>query len=73
MHVNIIHYWECTLGPAVDWSGLLTLVYANSQMRALAHRIRLGGGWGYAPPGKFFEIECSEMASEAFFGPKNIT
>ena len=29
--------------------------------------------WGYAPPGKFFEIGCFEKASEAFLGPKNIT
>ena len=34
-------------GPAkakLDWSGLPTLVYANSQMRVLARRIRGCGG-----------------------------
>ena len=64
-------------GPAeakLDWSGLPTLVYANSQMHALARRIRLGGSWGTLSQENFFEIGCSEMASEVFLGgPKNIT
>ena len=63
-------------GPAeakLDWSGLPTLVYANLQMRALARRIRLGGSGGMLPQGNFLKIGCSEMASEVFFGPKNIT
>ena len=39
-------------------------LYPNSRVRALARTIGLGG------PGNFFEIGCSEMASEAFLGPK---
>ena len=26
--------------------------------------------WGYALPGEFLRIRCSEIASEATFGPK---
>ena len=29
-----------------------------------------GGGWGHAPPGNFFKIGCSEIASEAILGQK---
>ena len=65
-------FCRCTTGPA-EAKLDPTLVYANSQMRTLARRIKPGGVWGYASPGKFFEIGCSEKASEAFFGPKNIT
>ena len=32
--------------------------------------LMLGGVWGYAPPGKILQIRCSEIASEATFGPK---
>ena len=28
------------------------------------------GVWGYAPPGKFLEIRCSEIAYEAILGRK---
>ena len=43
-------------GPAeakLDWSGLPTLVNANSQMRALARRITLGGSGGMLPQGNW--------------------
>ena len=30
------------------------------------------GVWGHAPPGKFFKIRHSEIASEAMFGPKKL-
>ena len=29
------------------------------------------GAWGHAPPGKFLEIRCSEIASEAILGDRN--
>ena len=31
------------------------------------------GVWGHVPPGKFFKIWHSEIASEAMFGPKKAT
>ena len=31
---------------------------------------RVGGVWGYAPPGNFLEIRCSEIASEAILEQK---
>ena len=30
------------------------------------------GVWGHAPPGKFFKIRHSEIASEAMFGAKKV-
>ena len=54
----------------LDWSGLLTLVpeFANACVSTYVELAR--GIWGHAPPGKLFEIGCSEIGSEAFLGLK---
>ena len=57
----------------LDWSGLLTLVYVNSQMRALVRRIRVGGSGGMLPQGNFLKLDALRRLLRPFFGPKNIT
>ena len=57
----------------LDWSGLPTLVYANSQMRALARRIRLGGSGGMLPQGNFLKLDALRRLLRPFLGLKNIT
>ena len=51
----------------LSWSGIPTLVpkFVNA---CVSTQNQATGVWGHVPPGKFFEIGCSEMASEAFFG-----
>ena len=53
-------------GSKFHWSGFL-----NACIRHTMKLGGLGGGvGGHAPPGKFYKILCSEMASESIFGPK---
>ena len=54
----------------LDWSGLLTLVYTNSQMRALACRIRLGGSGGMLPQGNFLKLDALRWLLRPFWGLK---
>ena len=57
-------------GPAeakLDWSGLLTLVYANSQMRALERRIRLGGSGGMLSQGNFWKLDALRRLLRPFW------
>ena len=70
------HFWVgpifvCLVtGPAeanLDWSGLLTLVYA--QMRALAH-IRPGGSGGMLPQGNFLKLDALRRLLRPFWGLK---
>ena len=58
--------------PGISRIALLRLVLIL-ELYPYAYRIRLGGYGDMLPQEKFLKIWCSEMASEAFFGPKNIT
>ena len=60
-------------GPAeakLDWSGLPTLVYANSQLRALTRRIRLGGCGGMLPQGNFLKLDALRRLLRPFLDLK---
>ena len=54
----------------LDWSGLPTLVYANSQMHALARRIRVEGSRGMLPQGNFFKLDALRRLLRPFLGLK---
>ena len=47
-----------------------TLVCVNSQMRALARRIRLGGSGGMLPQGNFLKLDALRWLLMPFLGLK---
>ena len=76
LHGQFLETWLCLAhltGPAeakLDWSGLPTLVYMNSQMRALVRRIRLGRSGGVLPQENFLKLDALKRLPRPFLGLK---